>query len=201
MLITSISHTQWNIQNYRIYLFVSILSGIRILKLLIFFLSQGCQPEVRLDFKNGVADSSGKWTYVNNQGVVIKNGEATFNGDSRLLIPRFTNVDFGKTFVIRLRYKEQEKLKFNESQALVNNGDCGDFGSIQIFTKRNSIGYVVKTTKEPSHVSLQIHKPVSIKKNNTVIEYMLPLFILYENFMLMSFLLYLSTKSGKMWNM
>lgn len=133
--------------------------------------------------------------------MVIKNGEATFNGDSRLLIPRFTNVDFGKTFVIRLRYKEQEKLKFNESQALVNNGDCGDFGSIQIFTKRNSIGYVVKTTKEPSHVSLQIHKPVSIKKNNTVIEYMLPLFILYENFMLMSFLLYLSTKSGKMWNM
>lgn len=132
---------------------------------------------------------------------MIKNGEATFNGDSRLLIPRFTNVDFGKTFVIRLRYKEQEKLKFNESQALVNNGDCGDFGSIQIFTKRNSIGYVVKTTKEPSHVSLQIHKPVSIKKNNTVIEYMLPLFILYENFMLMSFLLYLSTKSGKMWNM
>lgn len=99
--------------------------------------------------------------------MVIKNGEATFNGDSRLLIPRFTNVDFGKTFVIRLRYKEQEKLKFNESQALVNNGDCGDFGSIQIFTKRNSIGYVVKTTKEPSHVSLQIHKPVSIKKKTT----------------------------------
>lgn len=119
----------------------------------------GCRPEVRLDFKNGVADSSGKWTYVNNQGVEIKDGLAIFNGDSRLLIPRFTNVDFGKTFVIRLRYRELEKLKFNESQALVNNGDCGDFGSIQIFTKRNSIGYVVKTTKEPSHVSLQIHKP------------------------------------------
>lgn len=93
---------------------------------------------------------------------MIQNGEAIFNGDSRLLIPRFTNVEFGKTFVIRLRYKEEEKLKFNESHALVNNGDCGDFGSIQIFTKRNSIGYVVKTTKEPSHVSLQIHKPVSI---------------------------------------
>lgn len=119
----------------------------------------GCRPEVKLDFKNGVTDSSGKWTYVNNQGVLIQNGEAIFNGDSRLLIPRFTNVEFGKTFVIRLRYKEEEKLKFNESQALVNNGDCGDFGSIQIFTKRNSIGYVVKTTKEPSHVSLQIHKP------------------------------------------
>lgn len=101
---------------------------------------------------------------MNNQGVEVKNGEAFFNGQGRLLIPRFTNVDFGKTFVIRLRYRELEKLKFNESQALVNNGDCGDFGSIQIFTKRNSIGYVVKTTKEPSHVSLQLHKPVSRRK-------------------------------------
>jgi hypothetical protein len=122
----------------------------------------GCRPEVKLDFSNGVTDASGKWTYINNQGVEVRDGMASFNGNSRLLIPRFTNVEFGKTFVIRLRYKEQEKLKFNESQALVNNGDCGDFGSVQIFTKRNSIGYVVKTTEEPKHVSLQLHKPVPV---------------------------------------
>ncbi|XP_061176186.1 uncharacterized protein LOC133185140 [Saccostrea echinata] len=121
----------------------------------------GCTPEVKLNFNNGVTDASGKWTYISNENVDVQDGMAVFNGKSRLLIPRFTNVDFGKTLVIRLRYKELEKLEFNESQALINNGDCGDVGSIQVFTKRNSVGYTVKTTRQPGHVALQLHKPHS----------------------------------------
>lgn len=85
---------------------------------------------------------------------MIQNGEVIFNGDSCLLIFRFINVEFGKIFVICFWYKEEEKLKFNEFQVLVNNGDCGDFGFIQIFMKRNFIGYVVKIIKEFSYVLL-----------------------------------------------
>ncbi|XP_062592474.1 uncharacterized protein LOC134253916 [Saccostrea cucullata] len=121
----------------------------------------GCTPEVKLNFNNGVTDASGKWTYISNENVGVQDGMGFFNGKSRLLIPRFTNVDFGKTLVIRLRYKELEKLGFNDSQALINNGDCGDVGSIQVFTKRNFVGYTVKTTRQPGHVALQLHKPLS----------------------------------------
>ncbi|XP_052801431.1 sushi, von Willebrand factor type A, EGF and pentraxin domain-containing protein 1-like [Mya arenaria] len=94
---------------------------------------QVCKPEVYLPFTTGFDDRSGKNVPVYPENVTIINGEAYFNGRSRILINRYSNVEFRGDLVIKFRYKEvREGAEFQQLQALVTNGDCGDDPSIVI---------------------------------------------------------------------
>ena len=131
------------------------------------FVAEGCQPELLLEFNDGVRDTSGKWTWVNNQGVTVSDGLANFNGRSRLLIPRFTSAEFGNIFIIRLRYLETGSFKGRSAvQALVNNGDCGDEGSIQVYTTNQNVGFVVKTKEEHGFKGMEIPKVTMVQGDN-----------------------------------
>ena len=59
-----------------------------------------CAPSLRLSFDEtdgGVAiiDTSPNRFWVNNMGVKVTGGKAFFDGNSRLSIPGFSNMDFG----------------------------------------------------------------------------------------------------------
>jgi hypothetical protein len=97
-----------------------------------FFLSV-CKPELYLPFTDGFGDKSGKNVYVKPENVSVHNGAAYFNGNSRILINRFANTEFVGDLVIKFRYNEfKQGDYYQQLQALVTNGDCGDDPSIVI---------------------------------------------------------------------
>ncbi|KAK3101594.1 hypothetical protein FSP39_004698 [Pinctada imbricata] len=126
---------------------------------------KGCQPEIIMDFEDGVRDVSGRMSWINNQGVNTRDGLAVFDGKNRILLPRFNRAEFGSTFIVRLRYKETGEFKGRSAvQALVNNGDCGQEGSIQIYTNNEKVGFVVKTKEEPGMRGMEIPKGTGWKE-------------------------------------
>jgi hypothetical protein len=64
-----------------------------------------CKPELYLPFNAGVRDESGRGTWVQNEGVIVRDGKAYFDGKSRLLVPRFSNAWWGATVYLHLRFK------------------------------------------------------------------------------------------------
>ncbi|KAK6190898.1 hypothetical protein SNE40_002668 [Patella caerulea] len=102
-----------------------------------------CNPLLNLTFTNGVTDTSGHWNWVENVGVVIGNGEAYFNGNSGLRIPRFSNVALGSTFMIKMRYRTDGTVL--GQQALVTNRDCGKPGSLDILLDQTTTTFGMKT--------------------------------------------------------
>ncbi|KAJ8298766.1 hypothetical protein KUTeg_022826 [Tegillarca granosa] len=117
-----------------------------------------CTPELKLSFDDYLKDTSGNNVYVRNENVFVKGGYAFFNGKSRLLIPRFTNSELGRTFIIRIKYKEAGKFSGQGSvQALVSNGDCKAEPSILLFKDNYGVNFVVKTEGK-NNVGFEIPK-------------------------------------------
>ncbi|XP_069103180.1 asparagine-rich protein-like [Argopecten irradians] len=119
-----------------------------------------CSAEVILNFDRDVQDSSGKYVWVTNKGVNVKDGKAFFDGKSELLIQRFTNDDFGYTFIVRIRYRETGSTPYTNS-ALISNGDCGSDGSIVVATDPIGIRFGVDTDRTRGLYSFRMKKPTT----------------------------------------
>ncbi|XP_064612656.1 protein PIF-like [Liolophura sinensis] len=98
----------------------------------------GCRPELYLPFDGDFQDKSGG-NWVDNQGCYTRyvagavGGQAAyFNGNCKLIVPRFSGHDFGHRVVIRLRYKEDDDDVQTRLQALVSNSDCSKVPSIVV---------------------------------------------------------------------
>ncbi|XP_041367895.1 SCO-spondin-like isoform X2 [Gigantopelta aegis] len=95
-----------------------------------------CKAELHITFDTGVSDVSPNANYVENDGVVSINGTGYFNGKSGMRIPRFSNVDYGSTVVMKVRYKG--KGLPTKQEAVVTNADCGSEGSLYIARLANA---------------------------------------------------------------
>ncbi|KAK3591864.1 hypothetical protein CHS0354_005067 [Potamilus streckersoni] len=115
-----------------------------------------CKPEVYINFNGDTNDKSGKNVHIINENVQIiwegSNGRGKFDGNSsRLIIPRFSNADFGGDLVIKMKYKEYiQSSKDKGLQAMMTNGDCGDDPSIVIAKVPGYVLLGTKTTQSKS---------------------------------------------------
>ncbi|RUS78575.1 hypothetical protein EGW08_013682, partial [Elysia chlorotica] len=65
-----------------------------------------CQPELLIPFNNGqVKDESGNNNYLQVEGVKVIGDTGYFDGNSLIRVPRFSNLQYGDTVIISLRYK------------------------------------------------------------------------------------------------
>lgn len=105
-----------------------------------------CKAEVYLPFTHDHRDYSGKGNYVHNENVEIKNGVAVFNGnDSRLIIPRFTNLEHSDTVIIKVKYSSKHETWTGMARAIVSNADCGTFPSIMLAEDKSNVYFGVGT--------------------------------------------------------
>ncbi|XP_046331615.2 SCO-spondin-like [Haliotis rufescens] len=105
-----------------------------------------CQPEVYLPCNDDLSDYSGRYTYIQNEGVTINDGAASFSRDSGLRIPRFSNVDIGSTLVISFSLRRGENT--DRPQAIVSNADCGRQGSIYIIQTSSTVEFILRNKNE-----------------------------------------------------
>ena len=112
---------------------------------LIFLLE--CEPEVYLPFDKDTNDKSGNSFYVGNENVRVVNGVAKFNGRSRLIIPRFTNLEHSTTVVIKVKFTSSASAP-TVARALVSNSDCGNLPSIMISEDDDNIYFGVGTSSK-----------------------------------------------------
>ncbi|KAK6190895.1 hypothetical protein SNE40_002665 [Patella caerulea] len=127
-----------------------------------------CKATLKLPFDKGVMDESGNGNWVENIGVVIENGEAYFNGNSGLRIPRFSNVALGSTFMIKMRYRTDGTVL--GQQALVTNRDCDKPGSLSIILDQTTTTFGMRT--DGGQIT-EVPVPVGTQSQWKVIEYKL----------------------------
>ena len=115
---------------------------------------------MHLDFDDGrIEDKSGNHIPIQAENVMPFRGSAYFNGQSRLLINRFSNVAFHGHLVVKMRYKEDLRGSTAGSlQALVTNGDCGGDPSIIV---AKMPGYVLLGAKTSTTKSFAMPVVVS----------------------------------------
>ena len=104
-----------------------------------------------------------------NDSTAIINGAAYFDGNARLMIPRFTNQDFKGDLVIRFRYSEVlDSYTEDQLQSLVSNGDCGTDPSIVIAKIPQ---YVIMGAKTNKARSMAVATTVSIIISEIYMQY------------------------------
>lgn len=106
-----------------------------------------CKAELYIPFSSDAKDYSGNQLYVENQNVtVIGNGLGYFDGNARLIINRFSNIDFYTDLVIKMRYLDDPGASSTGLQALFSNGDCCDNAATMMLVKsRNNLHFMAKT--------------------------------------------------------
>jgi hypothetical protein len=132
-----------------------------------------CKKELYLPFDENHYDQSGKGHYVANENVEIADGVAKFNGvSSRLIVPRFTNLEHSTTVIIRVNYTSGNMTAQGE-HAIVSNGDCGNVPSILLTEDANNTIYGVGTSSQHGHlISLAVPQLPSIETTaGKVLEY------------------------------
>ncbi|KAL4232017.1 hypothetical protein ACF0H5_009595 [Mactra antiquata] len=108
-----------------------------------------CLPEIHLTFEKDHTDQSKYPTTVVNENVDVKDGVAIFNGNnSRLIIPRFTNVEHRSTVIIRAKYKSSHQTFSGMARALVVNSDCGNLPSIMLSEDETNTYFGVSTNEK-----------------------------------------------------
>ena len=110
-----------------------------------------CKAELFLPFSSDTNDYSGNNIYVENQNVsIIGNGLSYFNGDSRLIINRFSNIDFYTDLVIKMRYLEDPDS--TGLHAMFSNGDCCDNPATMMLVKsKYNLHFMAKTEVKKSN--------------------------------------------------
>lgn len=106
-----------------------------------------CRPEIYLPFTANTDDMSGNGYYVGNYNVFVKNGVANFYGNSRLIIPRFTNLEHSNTVVIKIKYTSSAADPA-VARAIVSNSDCGNRPSIMISEDSSNVYFGVGTSSK-----------------------------------------------------
>lgn len=107
---------------------------------------QVCTPQLYLPFTTDAQDQSGQGTWVQNEGVVVKDGKAFFGGRSRLIVPRFSNAWWGATVYLHLRFKSLSGGYYDFKQALVSNGDCEAYPSLSVCAGNRGVEFYADTT-------------------------------------------------------
>ena len=100
-----------------------------------------------LPFDTNTKDKSGNKFFVRNENVFVENGVAKFTGKSRLIIPRFTNIEHSTTVVIKIKFTSggtDPKV----ARAIVSNSDCGNVASILISEDDSYIYFGVGTSSK-----------------------------------------------------
>lgn len=114
-----------------------------------------CKAELFIPFRNDTNDYSGNNIYVENQNVsVLGNGLGYFNGESRLIISRFANIDFYTDIVVKMRFLEDTQA--TGLRAMFSNGDCCDNPATMMMVS--------------SKANLHLMAKTEVKKNNTAID-------------------------------
>lgn len=122
-----------------------------------------CKPEIYLPFSQDHRDMSGKGHYIGNENVVVKDGVAHFNGhDSRLIIPRFNNIEHVNTVVIEIVYSSNHS-HLQERQAILSNSDCSTIPSIFINEDDQTTIFGVGTT-ENFLITTDVQQPAEASK-------------------------------------
>jgi hypothetical protein len=106
-----------------------------------------CKAELYIPFNSDTKDYSGNHLHVENQNVtVIGNGLGYFDGNARLIINRFSNIDFYTDFVVKMRYLDDPGASSSGLQALFSNSDCCDSAATMMLVKsRNNLHFMAKT--------------------------------------------------------
>jgi len=105
-----------------------------------------CKPELYIPFTGDLTDHSGNNNYVQAVGVKLVNNTGYFDGKALMRIPRFSNLKYGDTMVIKLRYMQDGTLS-GKPQALLANGDCNTASSMYIVTSPGKLSMGVSTDK------------------------------------------------------
>ena len=107
-----------------------------------------CKRELYLTFDEDVKDKSGNKNHVFNQNVTIEEGVAKFNGiNSRLIIPRFNNIEHTDTLVLKVKYWSNHK-KSGYTHAIVSNSDCMNIPSIMLSEDNINTYFGVGSTQQ-----------------------------------------------------
>ncbi|CAL1545376.1 unnamed protein product [Lymnaea stagnalis] len=115
-----------------------------------------CEPELYLPFNGDIKDESGNNNYLQVDGVKVVDGTGYFDGKSLIRVPRFSNMDFGSTLIIKLRYKEEGGGSAGgQPQALVANGDCNRPSSLYMVTGQGRAEMGLRTS-QGDNVSVSI---------------------------------------------
>ncbi|XP_055900616.1 uncharacterized protein LOC106057861 isoform X1 [Biomphalaria glabrata] len=107
-----------------------------------------CQPELYIPFNGDIRDESGNNNYLQVDGVKVVDGTGHFDGKSLIRVPRFSNAEYGDTFIVKLRYKEEGRGSgAGQLQALVANGDCNKPSSLYMATGQGRVDVGLRTNK------------------------------------------------------
>ncbi|XP_067654981.1 uncharacterized protein [Haliotis asinina] len=120
--------------------------------------NKACRPEMYLPFDDNTDDMSGNSVHVANEGVTVTHGSAVFDGQSRLVVNRFSNAWFGSTLVVTLRFKVAGP---KSRHALVCNGDCRVGPSIYIGSNSDSTTEFFGKTYSSPAVNFTLPQSVS----------------------------------------
>ncbi|XP_059161944.1 protein PIF-like [Physella acuta] len=105
-----------------------------------------CEPELYLPFNGDIKDESGNNNFLQVDGVQVVDGAGYFDGKSLIRVPRFSNMEYGDTLIIKLRYKEEGSGSGpGQHQALIANGDCNKPSSLYIVTGQGQVNMGLQT--------------------------------------------------------
>ncbi|XP_050410597.1 protein PIF [Patella vulgata] len=102
-----------------------------------------CKPIVDIQFN---PSESAEY---DNDGALIHNGKAYFNGNAAIRILTLANVDFQSKINIKVRYLVESYS--SQTQAVVTNGDCGKQPSISIGNRNNNVQFNLEDTTNANH--------------------------------------------------
>ena len=108
-----------------------------------------------LPFNSNASDLSGHGTVVKNEGVLVKDRRAYFNGNSRLTINRFSNAWWGATVYIYFRYKSLSAGS-GARQALLSNGDCQARPSLAVCVGPRGVDFYAETSNSSMPANITV---------------------------------------------
>lgn len=119
-----------------------------------------CVSKVKLNFSDGFEDERDKRpVYIVNNNVSFSGGVAKFSGSSRLRVPQLSNVDYGDSVVLKIRFRDSTNSS-GRPQAIISNADCGNNASILIAKDKDRIIFGAQT-ENGDYTQLELPKPVS----------------------------------------
>ncbi|XP_061172939.1 protein PIF-like [Saccostrea echinata] len=123
-----------------------------------------CTSKVKLNFSDGFEDERDKRpVYIVNNNVSFSGGVAKFTGSSRLRVPQLSNVDYGDSVMLKIRFRDSTNSS-GRPQAIISNADCGNNASILIAKDKDRIMFGAQTEKG-DYTQIEIPKPKTEWKN------------------------------------
>ncbi|XP_052697335.1 protein PIF-like isoform X2 [Crassostrea angulata] len=123
-----------------------------------------CTSKLKLNFSDGFEDERDKRpVYIVNNNVSFSGGVAKFSGKSRLRVPQLSNVDYGDSVMLRIRFRDSTNSS-GRPQALISNADCGNNASILIAKDKDRIIFGAHT-ENGGYNQIELPKPKTEWKN------------------------------------